>query len=198
LSFAELACEGYGEKPAEFMFVGISAGKLGALRTRVPFTRDASGRLFQRTLYRLGLSETSDEKCESPKLVRCWVTNLVKSRVLDTRGNNRLPTEEEAEHWWPYMEKEMKDVNPWVVVTLSEFVHKCFARHNVWHFGLKHPRWYQSQGALGNKRAFSKMVRDYGKALDYYVENVAETHWCQNLNTLEVRNMDSGELIWPK
>src|SRR5712692_7170182 len=52
------ACEGYGSSPAKFMFVGISAGRLGARITKVPFTKDASGRIFQRCLGRLGLSKT--------------------------------------------------------------------------------------------------------------------------------------------
>jgi len=43
----EEACEGYGTIPADFMFVGISAGRLGALKTKTPFTKSASGRIMQ-------------------------------------------------------------------------------------------------------------------------------------------------------
>jgi uracil-DNA glycosylase len=93
-------CEGYGCIPADFMFVGISAGRLGALVSKVPFTKDASGRIFQRCLNRLGLSE-SDEFSLKPQLRDCYVTNLVKSRVLTSKGLNRLPTVREMLDWLP-------------------------------------------------------------------------------------------------
>jgi hypothetical protein len=82
------------------MFVGISAGRLGALVSKVPFTKDASGRIFQRCLNRLGLSE-SDEFSLKPQLRDCYVTNLVKSRVLTSKGLNRLPTVREMLDWLP-------------------------------------------------------------------------------------------------
>lgn len=166
----ELACYGYGEAPSSTMFVGISAGKLGALQTKVPFTKDASGRLFQRVLFKLGYSET-DEFTIAPKLKDCWVTNLVKGRILDERGNNRIPSLKEVEYWWPTFQEEVAGVDPKRILALGNFVWQALGRkldfthlHRVRQ--LKHPRWYASHGALKEgSSAFQQMWRDYSEAL---------------------------------
>lgn len=114
----EPACQGYGAVPADYMFVGISAGRLGALVTRVPFTKDASGRIFQRCLGRLHLS-TSDEFSLKPNLVNCYVTNLVKARVLTKSGLNRLPTPKEVETWLPTFRAEVESLKPKLILALG-------------------------------------------------------------------------------
>src|SRR3990167_6074622 len=102
----EPECYGYGEMPAKYMFIGLSAGKLGALITKVPFTKDGSGRLFQRMLNELGFSK-SDEKSIKPELKNVFVSNLAKGRYIDEDGNNRLPTNDEIYDWYPYLESEI-------------------------------------------------------------------------------------------
>lgn len=165
------ACKGYGCIPAKFMFVGISAGKLGALKTEVPFTKDMSGRLFQRALYELGLSKTADEKTLKPELVDCYVTNLVKGRILDENGNNRLPTHEEVLFWLPKLQEEIGHVQPNVLVGLGKLVtyylQKSFqvgvllAPVGMKLTELKHPRAYGSKGAIGFTKAWDEMKADY-------------------------------------
>ncbi len=164
----DLACDGYGSVPAKFMFVGISAGRLGALVSKVPLTRDASGRLFQRCLKQLGLSE-SEESCEAPILKDAYVTNLVKGRCLTEKGLNRLPTDKEVAFWWPRMASEIAMVQPDRIIALGDFVARRLERKGVRPSGLGgrlywayHPRWYASHGALRNgSPAFAKMVADY-------------------------------------
>lgn len=172
MSFEE-ACEGYGKVPAEFMFVGISAGKLGALVTRVPFTKDSSGRLFQRCLYRLGLSNTPDESSVKPDL-NCYVTNLVKGRILTAQGNNRLPSLKEMEYWYTKFLGETTVVQPKNIVAMSDLVWRYFQRKGWRTIGhrlgrlhvVKHPRWYASHGALKpGSEAFEQMVKDYGQCI---------------------------------
>jgi len=164
------ACEGYGAIPAKFMFVGISAGKLGALQTRIPFTKDSSGRLFQRCLGRLGLSET-DEFALKPVLRDSYVTNLVKGRILDDSGNNRLPTLKEIEFWWDAMQSEILGVNPQRTLAMSDLVWQVFERRlslDTLHLvrQVKHPRWYASHGALAKDNSyFEDMVKEYRDAL---------------------------------
>ena len=159
----KLECDGYGCVPARFMFVGISAGRQGALITKVPLTKDASGRVFQRCLNRLGLSK-SDEFSLLPKLNACYITNLVKSRVLTEEGLNRLPTQREMIDWFPYFRAEVEKVKPWKIVALGNLVGD-FLKRTEFHFSIvvvKHPRWYQSHGALSSSSpAFEKMVTDY-------------------------------------
>jgi uracil-DNA glycosylase family 4 len=158
----KLECDGYGCVPAQFMFVGISAGQRGALISKVPLTKDASGRIFQRCLNRLGFS-LSDEFSIKPVLKNCYITNLVKSRVLTLKGLNRLPTLREMLDWLPYFRQEVEKVQPVEIVALGSLV-AAFLRKNGFSniVELKHPRWYQSHGALNpDSKAFANMVQDY-------------------------------------
>jgi len=168
LAYEEAGCEGYGRTPADFMFVGISAGRLGALKTRVPFTRDASGRIFQRCLNRLGLSR-SDEFSIKPDLVNCYVTNLVKARVLTQKGLNRLPTVKEIVYWLPTLREEVSQVKPKRIIALGKLVLRWLRREypsSLVNY-VPHPRWYQAHGALAQgSRSFEQMVRDYKVALE--------------------------------
>lgn len=168
-------CKGYGCIPAKtHMFVGISAGRLGALKTTVPFTKDASGRIFLRCLNRLGLSK-SDEFSLKPELTDCYVTNLVKGRCLTDQGLNRLPTQDEIAFWFSEFNREIRSVRPQHIVALggivySELVYRHFHYDYVgWKaIPLKHPRWYQAHGALAlNSPSFQKMVSDYKEALSF-------------------------------
>lgn len=161
----KLECDGYGSIPAKVMFVGISAGRRGALITKVPLTKDASGRIFQRCLRELGLSD-SDEFSVTPTLKDCYITNLVKGRCLTKNGLNRLPTIKEREYWIPYFIEECKKVNPQIVVALGEFVWKRLRNLIPVVILVKHPRWYQAHGALKTESlAFKQMVTDYRNAI---------------------------------
>ncbi len=160
------SCDGYGVLNPKFMFVGISAGKLGALKTNVPFTKDGSGRLLQRTLHALGLSE-SDEFSLKPKLKDCWITNLVKGRILDEKGNNRLPNYKEILYWWQDFVSEVDKVNPDIIIAVGKLVFKTINISTSYHLThnliqLKHPRWYFSHGGINpNSKASKQMIDDY-------------------------------------
>ena len=171
-------CDGYGCVPAKFMFVGISAGRLGALISKVPFTKDASGRIFQRCLNRLGLSK-SDEFSLKPELVDCYITNLVKGRCLTDEGLNRLPTSEEIDYWIPHLVGEIKRVQPKLILALGGLVYDAFVlkMNNVSTLGeigypfkvvfLNHPRAYQARGALAkDSMSFRRMVSDYRRMIN--------------------------------
>ncbi|MDE1840197.1 MAG: uracil-DNA glycosylase family protein [Thaumarchaeota archaeon] len=160
-----LECDGYGSIPAKFMFVGLSAGKLGALITRVPFTKDGSGRLLQRTLGTLGYSK-SDEFSIKPELQDVYITNLAKGRYLDEKGNNRLPTSEEIYDWFPYLENEIQKAKPIAIIALGQLVYDSLKDNYPNLIQAKHPRWYFSHGAVNAKGKWSQiMVDDYRKIL---------------------------------
>lgn len=171
LAYVE-ACKGYGRIPAKYMFVGITAGRLGALKTTVPFTKDASGRIFLRCLKVIGFSK-SDEFSLKPELVDCYITNLVKGRCLTKEGLNRLPTQDEIAFWFTELNNELWNVRPQFIAALGGLVFsELMHRHEHYNYigwkliPLKHPRWYQSHGALApNSPAFEKMVSDYEEAL---------------------------------
>jgi len=162
----ELECDGYGSVPARFMFVGLSAGKLGALITKVPFTKDGSGRLLQRTLGVLGFSK-SDEFSVKPILKDVYITNLSKGRHLDSKGNNRLPTDKEIRDWFPYLQNEILQVKPQKIIALGKLVYETLKDHYEIVDYAKHPRWYFSHGAINYKGVWSQiMIADYAKILD--------------------------------
>ena len=161
-----LLCEGYGCKKPQIMFVGISAGRLGAQITRVAFTKDASGRIFQRCLGKLGLSR-SDEFSIKPQLINCYLTNLVKGRLLTPEGLNRLPTEDEIAYWLPHFISEVKSVKPRKIACLGKIVfEKLYPLYPKQAVYLPHPRVFQSRGALKlGSPAFDLMVRKYREGL---------------------------------
>lgn len=161
----KLECDGYGDKSARIMFVGLSAGKLGALITKVPFTKDGSGRLLQRMLGKLGFSE-SDEFSIKPKLKNVYITNLAKGRYVDDKGNNRLPTNDEVYDWYSYLENEIKKVKPKIIVALGKLVFEILddGYPNVVY--AKHPRWYSSHGGVKDgSKASNQMIQDYAEIL---------------------------------
>ena len=158
-------CFGYGEIPAKFMFIGLSAGKLGALITKVPFTKDGSGRLLQRILGEFGFSK-SDEKSIKPELRNVFVTNLAKGRYLDENGNNRLPTSDEIHDWYEYLEYEIETVKPKVIIALGKLVYDSLVDNYPNLIQAKHPRWYFSNGGINtSSKGWKNMVRDYSKIL---------------------------------
>jgi uracil-DNA glycosylase len=172
------------------MFVGISAGRRGALISKVPLTRDASGRIFQRCLKELGLSETG-EFSEKPVLRDAYITNLVKGRCIGMKGLNRLPTSIEVDYWFPRFLDEYLKVKPKIVVALGEFVFREASlripdigpRSLEWEdrcrkagvepwlgaklMRVRHPRYFQSRGALAGplSKAFLDMTLEYRLAL---------------------------------
>ena len=90
---------GYGDRNADFVFIGETPGEKGANLTGVPFTQDRSGKRLQHLLIQLGLSKETDEACESPRLINCYVTNLVRCNP----PRNRNPTKGESENCQPYL-----------------------------------------------------------------------------------------------
>ena len=161
----ELECDGYGCTPARFMFIGLSAGKLGALITKVPFTKDGSGRLLQRTLGVLGFSK-SNEFSIKPELTDVYITNLAKGRYLDQKGNNRLPTKDEIYDWFPYLENEIQKVKPFAIIALGKLVYDNLTENYPNVIYAKHPRWYYSHGGVNANGVWSQiMIREYGDLL---------------------------------
>ena len=119
---------GYGCLNADIMFVGLAPGRLGAGYTGVPFTQDASGCLFQRGLINSGLSNEKDDDVIKPVLKDVYVTNLVKCNPYKKIGRdnkiNRDPNDDEINNCYPYLEHEIKSVNPKIVVMLGKIVTK--------------------------------------------------------------------------
>jgi uracil-DNA glycosylase len=108
---------GYGDPHADFLFIGEAPGRKGADLTGVPFTRDRSGIRLQRLLIPLGLSEESNPRCESPRLSNCYVTNLIRCNP----PGNRNPKPAEIQNCQPYLEEEIRRIQPRVVIPIGNF-----------------------------------------------------------------------------
>ncbi len=108
---------GYGDPNADFLLIGEAPGAKGADMTGVPFTRDRSGKRLQRLLIRLGLSKETDEGGESPRLMNCYVTNLVRCNP----PGNRNPKRDEIENCQPYLEEEIRRMRPKAVIPIGNF-----------------------------------------------------------------------------
>jgi len=98
-------------------------------------------------------------------VLRCYVTNLVKGVCLTEKGMNRLPTIKEIEFWWPHFYREFEEVRPEIVIAMGDLVYRTLCRKGVRARMVKHPRWYESHGAISNNASYDKMLRDYEEAV---------------------------------
>lgn len=100
---------GNGSPTADILFVGEAPGKKEDIEG-VPFI-GASGKFL-------------NEMLSAANLVRSdvYVTNIVKYRP----PNNRDPSPDEIREFWPYLMRQIKIINPKVVITLGRHSGACF------------------------------------------------------------------------
>lgn len=112
---------GYGDVGADFLFVGERPSS-DADEVGVPFVApgvdeggqgSTSGGL-RRILERLGLCDATSPRSE-PALVDVYLTNLTRCRDPDRR-----PTDEEVRNCEPYLEAEIRMINPEIIVPVGE------------------------------------------------------------------------------
>ncbi|WP_255167296.1 uracil-DNA glycosylase [Natrononativus amylolyticus] len=104
---------GYGDVGADFLFVG-EAPSAGADRVGVPFAGDDRAAAFQRILQRLGLCDATSD-LERPELVNVYLTNLTRCRDPD-----RAPTDQEVDSCEPFLNAEIRMINPEIIVPIGE------------------------------------------------------------------------------
>jgi len=130
---------GHGPVPAALMLVGMAPGRLGADRTGLPFTGDASGRRLTEALgvWRDDVYITNVVKC-APK--QCDVKRRLeptespserrydhgRCRVTTTacRAVNRDPSPAEIARCRPFLEHELQLVRPVGVVALGRLAER--------------------------------------------------------------------------
>ena len=108
----ERVVHGYGDVGADFLFVGAVPGP-GPDRTGVPFTGDDRGETLLGILRRLGLCGSPVDS-EEPTLANAFLTNLTRCRHPD-----REPTDEEIANCEPYLNAEIRMINPEVLVPIG-------------------------------------------------------------------------------
>jgi DNA polymerase-1 len=97
---------GHGPKDARIVIVGEAPGKRESA-AGVPFT-GPSGKLLDATLADLGVMRKD-----------VYVTNVVKRRPADDKGNDVPPTKEMIALWGTELIQELQDMNPTVVIALG-------------------------------------------------------------------------------
>ena len=104
---------GYGDPSARIVFIGEAPGRHGADRTGVPFSGDKSGRALQRILITLQLMDPP-APAEAPQL-RCFVTNVVRC----CPPNNRTPTPREQASCAEFLDRELDELDPQIIVPIG-------------------------------------------------------------------------------
>lgn len=100
---------GEGSASADIVFIGEAPGKQEDIQG-LPFV-GASGKMLNEMLESIGIKRDD-----------VYITNIVKYRP----DNNRDPLPEEKKEFWPYLIKQIKIINPKVVVTLGRHSGQAF------------------------------------------------------------------------
>jgi uracil-DNA glycosylase len=97
---------GFGNPNSPIFFIGEAPGMWGCGTTGIPFHGDRSGEYFQKILREeLGMTHKD-----------IWITNIVKC----CPENNRTPTDQERVNCFPYLQKELEIVKPYLIVPMGQ------------------------------------------------------------------------------
>lgn len=103
---------GYGDVGAEFLFVGERPSP-GADERGIPLFGDDRGESFQEILRALDFA--SQKSGEEPELDNAFLTLLTRCRHPE-----RPPTDEEIGNCEPYLNAEIRMINPEIIVPVGE------------------------------------------------------------------------------
>ncbi|WP_129116381.1 uracil-DNA glycosylase [Halegenticoccus tardaugens] len=104
---------GYGDVGGEFLFVGESPGP-GADEAGIPFVGDSAGERLQYVLGELGFSRSPPDATE-PDLQNVFLTYLTRCRHPE-----RPPTDDEIGTCEPYLNAEIRMINPEIIVPVGQ------------------------------------------------------------------------------
>jgi uracil-DNA glycosylase len=128
---------GFGDPKARVLVVGLAPGAHGSNRTGRQFTGDASGGFLFPALHRAGFASQAEAESRSDGL-------LLKDMYITASGRcappDNKPTLEELNNCQPYLEQELKILNPKVIVCLGriafERILKIYSiRNSMYKFG---------------------------------------------------------------
>jgi uracil-DNA glycosylase len=107
---------GFGDLKARVLVVGLAPGAHGSNRTGRNFTGDASGGFLFPALHRAGFASQAEAESRSDGLT-------LKDMYITASGRcappDNKPTPEELNNCQPYLERELKILNPKVIVCLG-------------------------------------------------------------------------------
>jgi uracil-DNA glycosylase family 4 len=140
---------GFGDPDARILVVGLAPGAHGSNRTGRNFTGDASGGFLYPALHRAGFANQPTAISRDDGLTLKDVYLAASARCVPP---DNKPTLEELNNCQPYLERDLKILQPRVIVCLGriafERVLKLYSTRNPdWKFG--HGALYQLNAARG-------------------------------------------------
>lgn len=107
---------GFGDENAQVLVIGLAPGAHGSNRTGRQFTGDASGGFLFPALYRAGFASQAEAESRSDGL---YLKNMYITASGRCAPPDNKPTLEELNNCQPYLETELKIINPKVIVCLG-------------------------------------------------------------------------------
>ncbi len=128
---------GFGDPHARIFVVGLAPGAHGSNRTGRQFTGDASGAFFYPALHRAGLANQPQSIARDDGLILMDVYTAPVCRCVPPENK---PNTEEMRSCQPYLEAELRIIQPRVIVALGriafESVLRIYSSGNAgWKFG---------------------------------------------------------------
>lgn len=116
---------GFGDPNAQVLVVGLAPGAHGSNRTGRQFTGDASGNFLFPALYKAGFANQAEAESRSDglRLKNMYITASGRCAPPDNK-----PMLEELNNCQPYLEQELKIINPKVIVCLGRIAFERILR----------------------------------------------------------------------
>lgn len=132
---------GFGDPQARVLVVGLAPGAHGSNRTGRQFTGDASGNFLYPALHRAGFANQPRAESRSDGLILrdMYITASGRCAPPDNK-----PTPEELSNCQPYLERELKIINPKVIVCLGRIAFERILRI----YSARNPAWTFGHGAI--------------------------------------------------
>jgi uracil-DNA glycosylase family 4 len=116
---------GFGDLHARVFVVGLAPGAHGSNRTGRQFTGDASGDFFYPALYRAGFASQPNSTSQQDGLT---LTELYTAPVCRCAPPDNKPTPQEMANCQPYLEREIKIIQPQILVALGRIAFERILR----------------------------------------------------------------------
>jgi uracil-DNA glycosylase family 4 len=130
---------GFGDEHAKVLVVGLAPGAHGSNRTGRQFTGDASGGFLFPALNKAGFANQAEAESRSDglRLKNMYITASGRCAPPDNK-----PTLEELNNCQPYLERELKIINPKVIVCLGRIAFERILKI----YGVKNSNYKFSHG----------------------------------------------------
>ena len=125
---------GFGDPAARILVVGLAPGAHGSNRTGRMFTGDASGDFLYPALYRAGFANQPDSasRFDGLTLADMYITAAGRCAPPDNK-----PAPEELSACQPYLETELRLIQPRVMVALGRIAFERILRI----YSVRNPAW---------------------------------------------------------